>query len=81
MLDLGNKPHATSFAPGGKVQTVRSLRSVQDVTDQGRYKGSKLNRIGTGSNVDNVPIVKDMPEAIILPELWWKTSGLVPDSV
>ena len=30
-------------------------------------------------NVPDVPIVEDVPEVIILPELWRKTSGVIPD--
>jgi hypothetical protein len=30
-------------------------------------------------NVPGVPLVEDVPEVIILPELWQKTSGVVTD--
>jgi hypothetical protein len=30
-------------------------------------------------NVADVPVVEDVPEVMILPELWRKTSGVVPD--
>jgi hypothetical protein len=30
-------------------------------------------------NVPDVPVVEDVPEVMILPELWRKTSGVVPD--
>jgi hypothetical protein len=34
-----------------------------------------LHKKGLVPDVPNVPLVEDVPEVIILPELWRKTSG------
>jgi hypothetical protein len=55
------------------VPIVPSLAEVHGST----FNGIKI--VPTVPDVPKVPIVEDVPEVIVLPELWGKTGAIVPD--